>query len=177
MTNDEIRMKCEARNPKVAAAAPAGSRSAELHSAVSQSCTLLRAGESGALAFHVRQVPACVDARTQGIRRLRLHAGSAQFKLHASNSRISVCGEHGAIVARAGKLRNRTIPCALQRSAELHSAVSQSYILRRAGEAGGTGQLPHPAEYNSAIQQIENLRYEAAPNREGHYRPRGISKI
>src|SRR5436305_363408 len=47
MTNDEIRMKCEARNPKVAAAAPAGSRSAELHSAVSQSCTLLRAGESG----------------------------------------------------------------------------------------------------------------------------------
>ena len=44
-------------------------------------------------------------------------------------------------------------------SAELYSAVSQSCTLRVAGKARRRWSIRHLAEYNSAIQQIENLRY------------------
>jgi DNA-binding beta-propeller fold protein YncE len=48
------------------------------------------------------------------------------------------------------------------RSAELHSAVSQNCILRPPRTPGIAGEFARPAECNSAIQQIGNLRYTGA---------------
>ena len=48
------------------------------------------------------------------------------------------------------------------RSADLQSAVSQICNLRSVGRFGALRSLPRPAECNSAIQQIENLRYDPA---------------
>src|SRR6266540_1521518 len=45
-------------------------------------------------------------------------------------------------------------------SAELHSAVSQIFNLQRVGRFQRSWRNSRPAECNSAIQQIENLRYE-----------------
>ena len=45
------------------------------------------------------------------------------------------------------------------RSAELHSAASQSSTLPDVGERRRVGPIQSSAEYNSAIRQIENLRY------------------
>jgi hypothetical protein len=47
----------------------------------------------------------------------------------------------------------------LRRSAELHSAVSQNCILRGVRNLGSQVTVERPAESNSAIQQITNLRY------------------
>src|SRR6185503_11525155 len=47
-------------------------------------------------------------------------------------------------------------------SAELYSAVSQSCTLRGAGKGRRMGPIRRPAEYNSGIRQIENLRCEGA---------------
>ena len=44
-------------------------------------------------------------------------------------------------------------------SAELHSAVSQIFNLRRVEKRGGCRAVGRSAEYNSAIRQIKNLRY------------------
>ncbi|HEX9045734.1 MAG TPA: hypothetical protein VF988_01795, partial [Verrucomicrobiae bacterium] len=44
-------------------------------------------------------------------------------------------------------------------SAELHSAVSQICNLQRVNEYGSALNCEGPAECNSAIQQIKNLRY------------------
>jgi len=49
-----------------------------------------------------------------------------------------------------------------KRSAELHFAVSQIWNLRRGAKGQRVGPVQHPAEYNSAVRQIENLRYEAS---------------
>ena len=49
------------------------------------------------------------------------------------------------------------------RSAELHSAVSQIFNLRRVKKIGGLRVGWRSAECNSAIRQIENLRYFACP--------------
>jgi len=45
------------------------------------------------------------------------------------------------------------------RSAELHSAVSQNCILRGVSQSEPAGTCRRPADWKSAIQQIENLRY------------------
>jgi len=45
------------------------------------------------------------------------------------------------------------------RSAELHSAVSQNCILRGVSQSEHAGTCRRPADWKSAIQQIENLRY------------------
>jgi len=45
------------------------------------------------------------------------------------------------------------------RSAELHSAVSQNCILRGVSQSEHAGTCQRPADWKSAIQQIENLRY------------------
>ena len=47
------------------------------------------------------------------------------------------------------------------RSAELRSAVSQIFNLRRVEKHGGCRAAGRSAEYNSAIRQIKNLRYGA----------------
>jgi hypothetical protein len=47
------------------------------------------------------------------------------------------------------------------RSAELHAAVSQIRNLHRIVTGQRRETVPHSAEYNSAIRQIDNLRYEA----------------
>jgi len=52
---------------------------------------------------------------------------------------------------------------ALYRSAELDSAVSQSCTLPGEGKLANVGSIRRCAEYNSAIRQIENLRYAPAP--------------
>ena len=44
-------------------------------------------------------------------------------------------------------------------SAELHSAVSQISNLRGVRRFGARRNFTRPADYKSAIQQIENLRY------------------
>jgi hypothetical protein len=46
------------------------------------------------------------------------------------------------------------------RSAELHSAVSQNWILQGVRRIGRSTQSGSLAECNSAIQQITNLRYD-----------------
>src|ERR1051326_8788549 len=46
------------------------------------------------------------------------------------------------------------------RSAELQSAVSQICNLRRVGTGRRVARIRPSAEYNSAIRQIENLRYD-----------------
>jgi hypothetical protein len=48
------------------------------------------------------------------------------------------------------------------RSAELYSAVSQSCTLPNVGKLRRVGPILRSAEYNSAIRQIENLRYSFA---------------
>ncbi len=48
-------------------------------------------------------------------------------------------------------------------SAELHSAVSQICNLRQLGTGQRVGPFQHAAEFNSAIPQIENLRYGSQP--------------
>jgi len=45
------------------------------------------------------------------------------------------------------------------RSAELHSAVSQNCILRGVSQSEPAGTCRRPADWKSAIPQIENLRY------------------
>ena len=47
-------------------------------------------------------------------------------------------------------------------AASPHCAVSQYCILRDGGKAERLGTFPRSAECNSAIQQIENLRYAFA---------------
>ena len=59
----------------------------------------------------------------------------------------------------ARKPKAAALSVARSRSAELHSAVSQICNLRRVGRGKSVGLLRHLAECNSAIQQIENLRY------------------
>jgi hypothetical protein len=51
-------------------------------------------------------------------------------------------------------------PC---RSAEWNSAVSQSETLRGVGNGRRVGPIRRSAEYHSAKQQIDNLRYDRAP--------------
>ena len=48
------------------------------------------------------------------------------------------------------------------RSAELHSAVSQSCTLPTAGIRRRAGPIPRSADFKSAIRQIENLRYKTS---------------
>ena len=47
-------------------------------------------------------------------------------------------------------------------SADFQSAVSRNCILRSSGPVERTGIARRPADYKSAIQQIENLRYDGA---------------
>ena len=114
---------------------------------------------SGALAFHVREVSPCVDSRTQRIGRLRLNACGAQLMLHAFGSRISLGGDHDRRIAgSAGVVQpRRRLRC---RSAELHSTVSQICNRQRARRFGNSRVCGRFAECNSAIRQIENLRYD-----------------
>src|SRR5438876_992651 len=53
----------------------------------------------------------------------------------------------------------KTAAAGRMRSAELHSAVSQICNLPAARYPQRVGMFERPAEYNSAIRQIENLRY------------------
>ncbi len=47
-----------------------------------------------------------------------------------------------------------------QRSAELHSAVSQNCILQRSAEGEALRAFERLAEWNSAIRQTTSLRYD-----------------
>ena len=58
-------------------------------------------------------------------------------------------------LARVGTMNRRI----LGRSAELHSAVSQNWILRGVALSERPGTCRHPADCKSAIRQIENQRY------------------
>jgi hypothetical protein len=49
-----------------------------------------------------------------------------------------------------------------ERSADFQSAVSQNCILLRVGSLAAAVTIQRPADYKSAIQQIENLRYAGA---------------
>jgi len=49
------------------------------------------------------------------------------------------------------------------RSADFQSAVSQNCILRISPQSWHARHFHRPAECNSAIQQIANLRYQAGP--------------
>lgn len=69
----------------------------------------------------------------------------------------SECRKKSEARISEGQARRR----ARRRSAELHSAVSQICNLRSVDIAGAVGVFGRPAEYNSAIRQIENLRYFA----------------
>jgi hypothetical protein len=51
------------------------------------------------------------------------------------------------------------------RSAELYSDGSQIYNLQRVAQPAAHENLARPAECNSAIQQIANLRYGAGGSR------------
>jgi hypothetical protein len=46
-----------------------------------------------------------------------------------------------------------------QRSADFQSAVSQNCILQSRRRLEAAASVRRPADYKSAIQQIENLRY------------------
>ena len=59
----------------------------------------------------------------------------------------------------AGSPETGSPSLARSRSAELHSAVSQICNLRRVRKGQRVGLVRHSAESNSAIRQIENLRY------------------
>ncbi len=112
-------------------------------------------------ALDVRQISARVDSGTKRVGRLRLYARRAQFKPHASNSRVWVCRKHGCRLARnLFDLQQRRGP--LGRSAELHSAVSQIFNLQGVGKTELSRAVERSAECNSAIRQITNLRYGAS---------------
>jgi hypothetical protein len=104
--------------------------SAELHSAVSQICNLQRARRFGNSRVCGRFAE-CNSAIRQ-IENLRCENGSPRQAL----------------------LRPRC------RSAELHSAISQICNLQRARRFGNSRVCGRFAECNSAIRQIENLRYD-----------------
>jgi hypothetical protein len=52
-----------------------------------------------------------------------------------------------------------TYPEPAGRNADFQSAVSQNCILQSLGRLGAPARVECPADYKSAIQQIENLRY------------------
>src|SRR6266487_2611798 len=66
---------------------------------------------------------------------------------------------------------------ARRRSAELHSAVSQICNLRRSRNPKAVGKIARLAECNSAIQQIENLRYNGFASRHAllHFQSSGAA--
>ena len=109
-------------------------------------------------ALNVRQVTTRVNAGTQGICRLRLHAGHTQFKLHALRFRISLRRKHARNLRFGGDVM-QAYRRAHARSAELHSAVSQNCILRPVRRFHGLTNNERSADCKSAIQQIKNLRY------------------
>jgi hypothetical protein len=142
----EDRKKPEARTPRCAALSLTRSRSAELHSAVSQICNLRRVGANQRDA---RGGPSAeYNSAIQQIENLRYDAVSASRAGQPS----AVC----VFVRDSGFLRRGHAT----RSAELHSAVSQICNLRGVGTARRVARVRPSAEYNSAIQQIENLRYD-----------------
>ena len=55
---------------------------------------------------------------------------------------------------------------ARERNAELHSAVSQIWNLLRVRIIGSLRHALRPADFKSAIQQIENLRYAELGSRQ-----------
>src|SRR5271169_738176 len=55
------------------------------------------------------------------------------------------------------------------RSADFQSAVSQNCILLSARRSDAPPDVGRPADYKSAIQQIENLRYECGPGMRGSH--------
>jgi hypothetical protein len=73
--------------------------------------------------------------------------------------------------------KQRYIGFAPRRSAELHSAVSQICNLLRAGRKLTPRFVQHPAECNSAIQQIENLRYNCLGPRRSAELHSAVSQI
>ncbi|HEX9047414.1 MAG TPA: hypothetical protein VF988_10340 [Verrucomicrobiae bacterium] len=89
---------------------------------------------------------------------------------------------YGAVRERAAIIRCRRRGAAEGRSAELHSAVSQICNLRAVAEPEGLAKrescpsCERFAEYNSAIQQIKNLRYLEMAHRGGKKFSHGVSK-
>src|SRR5207249_4715188 len=82
--------------------------------------------------------------------------------------RVRRPADHSAVRRTLGPTGRRDafpvsrVPCnrlGLHRSAELYSAVSQSCTLPGGGKLRSVGPIRRSAKYNSAIQQIENLRY------------------
>jgi hypothetical protein len=86
--NDEIRNKPETGTPQTAALTVARSRSAELHSAVSQICNLRRAGTSQRV--RLLQHPAEYNSAIQQIENLRYFGGGSprHALLHLQSSGV-----------------------------------------------------------------------------------------
>jgi hypothetical protein len=116
------------------------------------------------LTLHMRQETARMNSGPQRVGRIRFNTCGAKFKCHPINSRILFLGKHGGRIARAHHARQtfvtlQTVTSVRRRSAELHSAASQIFNLPRVIKFQHAQKNSRPAEFNSAIQQIENLRY------------------
>ena len=118
---------------------------------------------SGAFPFDVRQIAARMNSRTQGICSLRFHSCGTQLETYAFKLRIGFLRKHGRRIAAFGSSAQLH-----RRSADFQSAVSPTCSRLRVGHGGGRRIIRSTADYKSAIQQIENLRYgrrHACPER------------
>ncbi len=140
-------------------------RSAELYSAVSRICNPLRWRNSKTAGNHER-LAECNSAIRQ-IEKSALRRGSAPETTGDDDPRGE---EHCGSAEPAGKWRvlkpgeyilNMKIETRSERSAELHSAVSQIFNLRCCRNAKAVRVAGRFAGCNPAIRQIENLRYDA----------------
>ena len=157
-------------------------RSAELHSAVSQICNLRRIGR-GQRVGPVRHAAEYNSAIRQ-IENLRYFGGGsprhALLDLQSSGAehRCAFTGLftelHSISISENRRTSRRFFWSATASAyccnsgisvlvaASPRCAVSQICNLRRVGKGQRVGPVRHAAEYNSAIKQIENLRYDVS---------------
>ena len=123
---------------------------------------------AGSFPLYVRQIPARVNSRHQWLALRRLHACSPQFKPDAVDPWIPLSRKHGRklrlnpfVTQQVSSTRPQTLPSLTRRgSADFQSAVSPTCSRLAADYSGDLSSSGRIAESNSAILQIENLRYE-----------------
>jgi hypothetical protein len=114
-----------------------------------------------AFPFHVRQISTRMRTRPQRICSLQVNSTRTKFELHTLDARRFFRRKHPSTLAHRFCDLQAGCGGVPQRSAELHTAVSQIWNLRRGRGIRKLHVVPSPAEFNSAIQQIKNLRYQA----------------
>ena len=155
------------RNPGTKAVLPARRRSAELYPAVSQICNLLNPGIIQRATAWLR--PADYKSAIQQIENLRYDSGlrhgrvpwPVQGRGDSSTIARSPSEKFGRRITRRPSPGTKPALPARRRSAELYSAVSQICNLLNPGIIQSATAWVRPADCKSAIQQIENLRYDS----------------